>query len=64
MKGVLEMMAKKSRELSRDYKANRHQDASLKDRLEKRRSIDLRDNCEIVDFGNGYNVIKPSKSQY
>lgn len=59
MKGVLVMNAKKSRELSRDFRANRHQDTSLNSRLKKRHSIDLRDNSAVRDFGNGYNTIKP-----
>ncbi|WP_223592763.1 hypothetical protein [Neobacillus bataviensis] len=59
------MEFKKASELSRKYLANPHQNKSFLERLKNNNSIDLRDNCYVIDLGNGYNSFKPiDKSKY
>lgn len=45
--------------ISRELLANPHQDMPYHERLVKSGAIDLRDNCFLEDFGNGYSIFKP-----
>lgn len=44
--------------LSREKLANPFSNDTYEERLIKSGAIDLRDNCEIIDCGNGYSKIK------
>jgi hypothetical protein len=45
--------------LTRERLENPHYGQDRKERLIKSGAIDLRDNCRIVDLGNGYVEITP-----
>lgn len=46
-----------SRRSSREYLANPFPKETYKERLLKSKAIDLKDNCSIKDYGNGYSKI-------
>ncbi len=53
------MMLKKSTNLSRRNMANKHQNKPLQKRLKSANVIDLRNNRQMIDMGNGYTKVIP-----
>lgn len=49
----------KVNKLSREDLANPFYNMSYKERLIKSKATDLRDNCIVIDLGNGYSKIEP-----